>query len=88
MHRCSCGATWARAADCHCARCHVTFAGLAAFDTHRSHDFCWPGWPFGMRETRPGVWGFGNVETPEIRAAKAERARRNLHRQPAPGGAE
>ena len=72
-HSCSCGAGWDRSTDCHCARCHVTFAGLSTFDTHRNHDFCWPGWPFGMVEVREGVWGFGEPETQEIRDARVAR---------------
>jgi hypothetical protein len=35
MGSCRCGARWSGYRTAHCAKCHVTFGGLTAFDQHR-----------------------------------------------------
>lgn len=40
MSTCQCGAEWGGLRTAHCASCHRTYTGIAAFDTHRHRGSC------------------------------------------------
>lgn len=71
-HSCgSCPARWSGANTCHCAAdgCHLTFAGITAFDFHQVRHVCLTERQLASRgyvEVRPGVIGRPTpAETPK-----------------------
>jgi len=40
MTKCQCGLVWTSLTECHCAKCHRHFGGVAGFDMHRKGGEC------------------------------------------------
>lgn len=47
-----CGVTWGGLARCHCSACHLTFSALSYFDQHRWH-----------KDGRDGCWHPSELST-------------------------
>ena len=89
---CGCGKTIPAHGDttCHCAGCHRSFAGLAAFDRHRVDSRCTAPDPTAVDRGGRGwsiyherIWHYGEQRTPsqwlQAAEARADAARARFH---------